>query len=198
MKNLNLKFGLFSLLLLFAVSVFMTSCSKEKIVEPSDGLTDEEIQEEAAKMLSDEPFILPYGFDLLSEEEVSGYFENMTGETHKDLIEHRRVAFFLHSIDVKESVTNNMNTGDLFNRTNLEEYLTPNQVQSLRSYKIEDDIQVRGCCGSWYTNSSRKSVVKTINGCCYRYYYKGQSRNCSWACPWAAEFRWKYRYRVRC
>jgi len=60
MKNLKIKMGLLSFLVVFAISVF-TSCEQSEIIEP--------LEEQVSNKQDDKLLLMPHGFETLSEEE---------------------------------------------------------------------------------------------------------------------------------
>jgi len=71
MKNLKIRFGLFSLLAILAVSVSMTSCEQENIAQ-------EPLEEVAAE--TSMIFTLPNEINDLSDEEIAEYLQSLSDE----------------------------------------------------------------------------------------------------------------------
>ena len=71
MKTLKIKFGLFSLLAVLTVSVFLTACEQENIVP--DSL--EEVSTESSAI-----FTMPDEINDLSDEEIIEYLEDLSEE----------------------------------------------------------------------------------------------------------------------
>jgi len=76
MKNLKIKFGLFSLLAILAVSVFLTSCEQEILMDEIN--TEQEIVE------SNEIFELTLP-DGMSEEQAEEWLNNLTYDDVKNI-----------------------------------------------------------------------------------------------------------------
>jgi len=81
MKNLKIKFGLFSLLAILAVSVFLTSCERENIdiIENVDFSISE-----SENVIN---FILPETMNDKSQDEIIQFIENLSKEEIKELSE---------------------------------------------------------------------------------------------------------------
>ncbi len=72
MKNLKIKFGLFSLLAILAVSVFLTSCEQE-IIEAPVSLSESDLMEQRVnEMISDADY---HEFDRLQHDLLNQVFE---------------------------------------------------------------------------------------------------------------------------
>ena len=82
MKNLKIKFGLFSLLAIFALSVFLTSCDQTEIIDVEENI--ETNFEEADEIMT---FMLPETMNDKSEDEIISFVENLSEEEIKELSE---------------------------------------------------------------------------------------------------------------
>jgi len=83
MKNLKIKFGFFSLLTLFACSIFLTSCEQELDVTSQPELL--EVEEPQPDDIS-ETFRLPKEFSGMSDEEIVNFLENTSEEELSNII----------------------------------------------------------------------------------------------------------------
>ena len=139
MKNLKIKFGLFSLLAVLAVSIFLTSCEQAEIVDT--------LEEQTSDIQDRSRLLMPYGFENLSEEEKIEYFGNLTEEDYGRLSENHRVGSYLRSIDKYWGLYESMEEGQLVLDMDLSGVLTAEEVTALSNYQY-DNIELRGC-GSW-------------------------------------------------
>jgi len=128
-------------------TVFLTSCDKDEIQQE---VQTYEVNETEQKEL----FLMPYGFDDLSEELKTEYFENITKEDSEKLTENHRIGAYLKSIGQLENVTNTlMSKGLLFSDVDLSEILSIEQISEMAAYQY-DEIQLRGVCGWWSSHYS--------------------------------------------
>ena len=131
------------------MTVFLSSCQKEKDEIIQETLTSANIETEQKDL-----FLMPFGFDELSEELQIEYFESLTTEDFEKLAENHRIGAYLESIDQLENVTNNlMSNGLLFTDVDLSKVLTDTQLNEMSTYNY-DEIQSRGVCGWWSFHTS--------------------------------------------
>jgi len=146
MKTLKVKLGLFSLLAVIAVSIFLTACEQEK--------TFNEALQETEKMQS-EVMVLPKGYSKnMTNEELVTYFASLTAEERDELVENNRIIRYLVSINKFEDVEKHLNYGGLFTKIDLGVYLSLEELQKLKKFNPEyeyysQDLESRGFWGSW-------------------------------------------------
>jgi len=158
MKNLKIKFGLFSLLAILVVSVFLTSCEQENIVSP--------ISETPLLQgdLQNTYYLFPVG---ITENVISTYLNSIYEETTRKLEENYRISRFLEIEGKFEEVWDDMVEGQHLSDINLEHYLSDNQIDRLETYKPSPIIEFRETCGWHFWSKSH------YNGgwCIYEYAY---------------------------
>ncbi len=181
MKNLKIKFGLFSLLAVLVASVFLTSCEQDILDEVSnidDVVTPETTRESFT-------LILPYGYNKLSEEEIDAYISSLDFDTFNKLAESREVIYYFKSLDKLNILEDNAQYGDIFDRNTLEQFLTPEEVTAFQSFDINNAIELRECGNYSYSHVSEQSGVWGIWYYCYK--YDVYVRDCDWWCVWCNE-----------
>jgi len=176
MKTLKIKFGLFSLLAVLSVSVFLTSCQQEEMLNTID------TTETVSKVVENSEFILPYGYDELSAEAQDEYLNSLDAEGFAKLVESSKVATYFSYLGKDAILTSNGEYGDIFNQNTLSLYLTLDEVEGFSSRDFSENIESRGC-GDWF------NLGQIQWRCTYRYYgscrryscTERQKRVCSWA-----------------
>jgi len=147
MKFLKVKFGLFSLLAILVVSVFLTSCEQDKIALP-------DVQESellaAAKYFGIEDgettFNLPTRFNDADKETVELYLDNMTDEERKELEESYKIEKYLESINRAEEVYNDLGQPDILTLNDLSKYTTEQELADFNSFDVNSVIESRATC----------------------------------------------------
>jgi len=148
----TLKSGLFSLLAIFAVSIFLTSCEQEQI---TDFTPQQQIEHKSQSNM-----ILPFGIAVDSEETREEYIENATPELLDKMIENARVVYYLTSINKLEDAVTKMSYGGFFCDLDLTSFLTEGEIAGLQNYEIDTTIISNRCC--YWTQ-----VCKPPHGDCY-------------------------------
>jgi|GEM_PF-3070985 len=85
MKFLKVKLGLFSLLTVLAVSVFLTSCDQQEAIVPDTINGVNELNESVMSDVDAIVFTLPEQFNDMSEEELDAFLENISDEELEEL-----------------------------------------------------------------------------------------------------------------
>lgn len=173
MKILNLKFGLFSLLAIFSVSIFLTSCAKEEAIEQAPNT--EQVMENFSQA---EVIVEPYGISDLSESEKRQFLLNMIEDySSEELAEHTKIFNFLSSVNKLEKVEANMKVGEIYTKALAVESLKQIEVNKLVEFLAsEDAIEMRWTCSGWYLDC----VLKTAGNrgqCQYRAFYRNVCRH---------------------
>ncbi len=124
---MNLKFGLFSLLVLFAVSVIMTSCGKDpdvslKKTENADQLTN---SDDSTKIL------LPQNIAAQGEEAIKAYIENLTDEELTQYTNNYITMDFLDERELLDQVDEAHQEIGAFQDINLSNYLSNEEMLDL-------------------------------------------------------------------
>ncbi len=182
MKNLNLRFALFSIFALFAVSIFMTSCGDTTATETplsNDVLTEEEL---LAKLQADEDAVA-FGQiveemdqivrEVLDDDEVSAATLRSLYES-QDNAELEKI--FGHTNIVELSDKMQYHASKFIEKfPNLEEELSKfeslnpgtNPSEELEMFSnLESNISVRGCgcCGAHYWAKLACKALCVANG----------------------------------
>jgi len=179
MKNLKIKFGLFSLLAVLAVSVFLTSCQQEEIIEMA---TVQQVEDRTS-----ETMIMPFGIATDTEEIRKNYIENASPELLTKMAENGRVAYYLTSINKLEEAATQMSYGDFFCDVNLISILTEAEIAALQNYDLSttsNNIELR--CSSWEGTGECewRRIGYYWERCCKF------TRDCGWKF-WASETKWE-------
>jgi len=176
MKNLKIKFGLFSLLAILAVSVFLTSCEQEII------RTVPTIEETLTN--DDNNFLLlPYGYEQLSMEEQHNYLNSLNKVTYDELIESAKILDYFKSLGKENILLDNSEYGEIYAVTTLAVYLTAEEVENFQ-LSTDDNLESRGCdCDPNYQyRSSHCGWFGSFPGASYLYYEKWVKECHAWYC----------------
>jgi len=130
MKHLKIKFGLFSLLVILAVSVFLASCEQDVA------------QVETYNANEDSRLLLPKGISL-DKDEFAVFIEQATDAELKKMRESYRVFDYLSSINKLSDLYENTEQGQYYSGTPVESFLTSDELLELKSYSPSDNIQNR-------------------------------------------------------
>jgi len=160
MNNLKFKLGLFSLLAVLAVSVFLTSCEQTEIIDRME----EQVSDAHNKLL-----LMPHGFETLNEEKQVEYLENLTEEDHAKLAENHRVGSYLRLIGKYWELYDRMEEGQLVSEIDLNRILSDEEVVALQNYQYDIIKERFPDCGSWsllYSYSSSYGTRCTYTRSC--------------------------------
>jgi len=187
MKILKINLGLFSLLAIFATTVFLTSCEQDDIL--SETLTDEVLLSKSKGEVDESEFFLPFGYDDLSEEAKEKYLNELDHQKVVELVESTKIAEYFAHLEKYEALKKNSKYGDVFNENTLSSLLSPREIQNYASGDFKANIGLRGC-GAWFN-------VGSPCWCYCAYYYYGacyewrcaqkQKKICSW---WPDKYRY--------
>jgi len=149
MKTLKLKVYLSCLLLAFAGSFFMTSCTSE---ENLDTVPQEEL-------LIDKALLLPVSISEKGEKQVKTHLNNLNEDLKITYLNNFIVGKYLVALDKADMAFGNLAKAENISEIDLSPYLTSNQLTTLESERINSlpEIQVRGC-----------TPIYQWNNCCWR------------------------------
>jgi len=193
MNFLKLKAGLLSLLTVFTISVFLSSCEQDYVNtnDPIETITNVAAKTEAV-------YILPHGYDDLSQKQINEYVESLDESTTELLVESRKVAHYFKYLDKFELLYNNAKDGDIFDNNTLDKYLSKEETEGYSQFEIpaETDNQYnkKGCsCSSWSTVSTWVNTGTCIGlppWCtCHRKALQERSCGGAWYCFFYKERR---------
>ncbi len=149
MKNLKIKFGLFSLLMVLAASVFLTSCEQDSLIEPNDNIESisslnqrvTENQNNRIHFEKAQKYIQIQRGKLVLDRSVKS-IENFTDEEYDEIV--------LHLQTINDQV---------IGKTNITAEDVMNGVEYTITYKDnEEDIEVRNGC----TGETKAEVTYTL------------------------------------
>ncbi len=165
MKNLKIKFGLFSLLAILTVSVFLTSCEQTEVVSSN---IDQYQEQTTFNSDGTKKYVLPKGIDE-NEEDIFAYIQSMSQATSSKLAENFRIASFLADENTFEAIWEDMSYGQHLSDINLGNYLTKSQLTTLKYYS---------------PNLNARSVNCRWGACSFLSQYNGGWCNyiCYWLC----------------
>jgi len=172
MKKVKLEF--LSLLAILAVLVFLTSCEQQEML--NETLPDTSSKNLLAVEESSE-FILPHGYDELSEEAKDEYLNSLNSESFAKLVESSKVATYFAYLGKYEVLESNAKYGDIFDQNTLVSYLTIDEVEDFSSI-----VELRWGCGEW----------KDINGICFL-----KNNNFRYSC-WCYDVSWQKKQKKVC
>jgi|GEM_PF-937908 len=178
MKNFKIQFGLFSLLAILATSIFLTSCKQEEMLNETlpDTSSENLLAVEGAE------FILPYGYDELSEEKKDEYLNSLDHKSFAKLVESSKVATYFAYLGKYELLENNAKYGDIYDQNTLVSHLTTDEVVDFSSTDSSSIIESRWGCGEW----------KDINGICFL-----KNNNFRYSC-WCYDVSWQKKQKKVC
>jgi len=186
MKILKLKAILFSLMAIAMVTVFLTSCEKQEMLnETLAGASSENllVKAEGAK------FILPYGYDKLSEEAKDEYLDSLDDESFTKLVKSNKVATYFAYLGKYEMLESIAKYGDIYDQNTLVLHLTRVEIENFSSTDFAAIIELRGC-GNWKTVSECVLKKNNFRYSCWCYdisMQKKQKKVCKW---WPDKYRW--------
>ncbi len=147
MKTLKLKSIFLSFLAILMVSVMMTSCEQEQLIDQ----TIIEHVDEAALEADIPAFFLPHGYeDKMSDEENDSYINTLSTEDIEKLALHRKVVYYFISLDKIELLMSNASYGDIFDMNTIASYLSVEEARLFESFSLENLISLSRCAG-WQT-----------------------------------------------
>jgi len=147
MKNLKIKLGLFSLLMILAASVFLTSCEQEGIDEtPIYELYEAELSSINTR------YVLSKGL-IENQQEAVVYMNSADDNTLSKLNENYRIMEFLHNEGLYETIYEDIQQGQHLSDVDLSNYLDVNQLARLKSFSL-DSMLISRCiyCASTQHN----------------------------------------------
>jgi len=188
MKNLKIKFGLFSLLAVLTVSVFLTSCEQDEL----DSISQQEMVQQTNSGEIDnesiEIYTLPYGYDNLSESEQNDYVQSLSEEEFQKLVESRNIIQYFISLNKTDLLKENFSYGDIADENTMKTYLSEQEVIAYSQFDTNTQIESRGCCDDWYYTSGEYTVTTCALWWCNCTVYRNRARNCSSWCVWSSEY----------
>jgi len=200
MKTLKFKTKLFSLCVFVLTSILIISCEKDFV---SEDLTLEELTEIdqinsiEAESKKHNLFILPHGYDNLSDEEVGDYFQTLDNETKNKLSESRKIAHYFKYLNKFDVLYESSNFGEIFNEETLKKYLSQNEVDKYKNFNVPFEVtnKTNACnCTGWqhidtYTIRICRGALGI--GVCTCYEHKIEVRECSgsWTCIFYREYK---------
>jgi len=156
MNNLKVKFGFFSLLAIFAVSVFLTSCEEQKQLEAT-------IEVDANDNFSNyvgKAYKLPKGYDKWTGEEINKYLGKLTDQKFGELVENNRITAYLMSIGLWASIDGSLKEGGILTEVFVSNFLSDQQMEKLSEYNFDSELDLRWCTGCNFSYS-----YCPVNGC---------------------------------
>jgi len=146
MKNLKIKFGLFSLLVIFAASVFLTSCQQEVVTDVVPNEQNLEHIQQIPDFDRSETIDMPKGFDVTNNEKVLSFLTNITEEETNILRESYRIKTYLKELNKYDLAYENMSEGDLFTDLNLNSLLSESELLKFGDFTVNiSDLDSRFC-----------------------------------------------------
>lgn len=152
MKTLKLNFAFLCMLAMIAVSVCMTSCTKEDVPTNQDtNIVD-------ANELEDGQYgiFIPQELSEQGDEKKKEYVNSLSEEQRTEQVNNFIISNF---ISKKAQESGDLEDGQVkdFSQEKLSDYLTENEISELNSLLvISGDIESRGCyvfyCYKWYCN----------------------------------------------
>jgi len=169
MKILKNKFGLFSLFILSAISVFFYSCGPDKLTETIS------VEDSIALLDIEKKYVLPHGI-AYNEGNVLDYLSKADNFTLEKLNKNYRVSKFLVEQNLYAKISSFLNDGDNIADVNFEMYFDESQSTELEEYlnNFSEKMESR-------SNSCYKVTITQYNGGWCTYFYEGTS-NC-FICP---------------
>lgn len=141
----NNKSIIFGLLALFIFSIVIISCQQELLTD-TDLLTEDLIASSTDDdMAKADAYILPKGFENKSSDEVISYVNDLSESELEKLAENYRIKTFLGTENLYKTIYNQLKAGELFTDINLSEKLTPEELQRLNNFSLNDVVSSRHC-----------------------------------------------------
>ena len=158
MKTFKLNFAFFCMLAMIAVSVCMTSCSKEDVA------TDSDTNITSGNELEDGQYgiFVPQEVSEQGEEKKKEYVNNLSEEQR---IEHINNFIISNFISEKAQESGDLEDGQVkdFSQEKLSDHLSENEISELNSLLVKSgDVESRACYTLWCFKSY-----------CYCYVYCG-------------------------
>jgi len=182
MKNLKIRIGIFSLLAIFAASVFLTSCEQESILPQTEETTDVQQVEfhssvqEYIKGESEVSFNLPPNMEGADENTLQNYLANMTVEQIAEREMDYKIENFLGSLGRLDEVQEEFGEIDLLTLNDLKKYASEQELAEFNSFEVSS-VESRGC---W-----------TIASICVGYFKVTTRLCCSWrGCSTKVYWNW--------
>jgi len=135
----NYKSIIFSLTALFVFSVFVISCQQEVI-------TEDLIESTSDNLAKVDTYVLPKGFEDQSSGEIISYVNDLSDSELEKLAENYRIKTFLDTEGLYETIYDELEDGQLFMDIDLSKQLTPEQLQHLNNFSLNDVITFRDGC----------------------------------------------------
>jgi len=131
MKNLKIQFGLFSLLAVLAVSVFLTSC------EQSTSIIGEQL-EDAEQVVQESEFefeglLLPSSIMDEGEAATRTYLESLSNEELKGYVNDYVIMNFLSNEGLENVAIDHYTKNESLKNINLSDYLSDDKVMALNN-----------------------------------------------------------------
>lgn len=192
----NLKFTIFSLFAMLAISVLMTSCGKEDIKPDADNTAlietiEMQTTQEVDQEVLEATFILPFGYSDLSDNEKNDYINALSYEEVLKLAESRKIVKYIESLEKMSLLENQLQHGDIVDEKLMSNILSPTEILAYQEFQIDDQVEVRSC-SAWTNVGNQYSLVSCFMWWCSCKVYQNQRRNCSSWCIWCSEFRRKF------
>jgi len=154
MKNLKFRINLLSLIAVALVIVFMSSCQEQE-----KNIVTEQVEDNADSHVG-KAFKLPKGYEDITEEEIGNYMSKLSTDEFEQLVENNRVTAFLTSINQLDQVYASLEKGGLLTEDYASKFITVEQMQQLKNYTFDNEIDSRFCTGCNHAYSECP-----VNGC---------------------------------
>jgi len=139
----NYKFNILICSVLLIGLVFITSCHHQALIDENT-LSNELLETDNIKTAT-EVYTLPKGLEKNTPEYIVSYVEDLSDDERGKLSENYRVQMFLELENLYESAYNQLNEGELFTNSNLNDILTSEQMQHLNDFSLDDLALLRDC-----------------------------------------------------
>jgi len=129
MKNLKIKFGLFSLLAMLSVSVFLTSC------EQSSTIIGEQL-EEVEQVSQESEFkgvLVPEAIATQEEATVRAYLEGLSDEALEEHVNDYIIMDFFKNEGLEDVAVDEFAKNESLKNLNLSDYLSDEKVEALNN-----------------------------------------------------------------
>ncbi len=155
MKNFKFTSFLLSLVGLFIISMFVTSCNKDEIISDEiEKQTDEELITITPELIANGVFLkAPKGFENKSTVEKHDYFEQLTEKEHEALQENYRISDYLESQGLLKDIEAKLKEGELLSVQQLNNILSANHIKELNKHKTNSSKGIVINCQLYSTST---------------------------------------------
>jgi len=145
MKNLKIKFGLFSLLAILAVSVFLTSCEQSNTIL-GEQLEDVESIEQVTPESEFEGLLLPSNIVDMGEAATKTYLEGLSNEELEQHVNDYVIMDFLTNEGLQDVAVDHYTKNESLKNINLSDYMSDDKVAALNNNLwVPSQVSAR-CC----------------------------------------------------